>query len=175
MYFEVTIVEQKSLDEEYWNTHKEGTLTHIHEALVKMDIMRLAMINQPYCPNLISQFYCTVRFKKDLVRTMIWMAGENKVTSTLGVFATFLGYTWENIHKKHGYDIHDNDEYDKACLAFCYPRGLDKPKMPFNSLMYPFYNLLSKIFRHNIMIKDGDVSVVRGYMANLMFLTKPNR
>ena len=59
-------------------------------------------------------------------------------------------------------------------LEFCYPPGVDM-NMPYNSNMYLFYKLLSKIFRLTLMVKAGYKSSIRAFMVNLMYLTKPSR
>ena len=105
---------------------------------------------------------------------MTWMSGTERVHSNLSEFATSLGYSWKNSHSVHGYKIHEESEYDVGILEFCYPPGIDM-NMPYNSNMYLFYNIISKIFRHTLMIKAGDKSSIRAYMVNLMYLTKPSR
>lgn len=61
-------------------------LVHIYANLQNMDILKLAMVYQAYCPELISQFYCTVFFKNDSVRNMTWMSGPHKLTSNLSTW-----------------------------------------------------------------------------------------
>ena len=168
------VCEQEGINMSHYERHREDLLKHIHSTLVKMDIFPLLQIEHTYCPELIAQFYCTLRATNDAVRSMTWMSGTQRVYSSLSEFATILGYTWRTSHGVHGYKLHDENEYDVGILEFCYPPGIEK-NMPFNSNMYPFYNLLSKIFRRTIMVKAGDKSAIRAFMVNLMYLSKPNR
>jgi hypothetical protein len=82
---------------------------------------------------------------------------------------------WNSTEEAHGYKIHGVSEFDNDMLSFCYPPTIAEPYIPFITEMYPHYNLLAKIFRENIVSKSGDVSVVRGYMVNLLYYTKPSR
>ena len=171
MTLEEKVVKQKELDENYYSERKNTVFNHIDETLVKLDILPLVLHCQPYCPELISQFYCTIHFKQDQVRTMVWMCGgDRKIRSNLAEFSTSLGCTWINIHGNHGYRIHDHNEYAKESLPHFYPPEVTTPNLPFISEMYPFYNLLANIFRASIMSKAGDISAIRGYMNNLMYI-----
>ena len=169
------VCDQEPLDMTYYEQHKNGELKHIHETLVKMDVAPLLQIEHAYYSELIARFYCTLCYENDAVRSMTWMSGEQRVSSNLPEFIAVLGYSWKATYGIHGYKVHDDNEFDASVLYFCYPPGLSDKKIPFNSHMYPFYNLLSKIFRRTIMIKAGDKSAIRAYMVNLMHFTKPNR
>src|SRR5664279_3434581 len=115
-----------------------------------MEILKLFLTKQPYCPEIISQFYCTVRFKDDSVRSMTWMCGDHLLESNLSTFGAALGYTWDNIYGQHGLRVHSVSEYAKEMLVHCYPPEIENPDLPFIITMYPFYNLLTKIFHENI-------------------------
>ena len=75
------VVKPKLCDEEYLNEHKNNGLKHIYATLENMNILKLAMIYQSYCPELISQFYCAIFFHNNCVRTMTWMSGDTKFTN----------------------------------------------------------------------------------------------
>jgi hypothetical protein len=70
MTLKEAVVEQKALDEEYYNNYVNSSFCHINSTLDTMDILKLALIKQSYYPELISKFYCTVAFKDDTLRTM---------------------------------------------------------------------------------------------------------
>ena len=74
--------------------------------LENMNILKHAMVYQSYCLDLISQFYCTVSFHNDSARTMTWMSGESKYTSTMSTFSLALGYVWEDVNSDHGFKVH---------------------------------------------------------------------
>ena len=109
------VVKPKICDEEYFVEHKDNGLKHIYTALENMNILKLAMVYQSYCPDLISQFYCTVFFHNDSVRTMTWMFGESKYTSTLSTFALALGYVWEDVTSDHGFKVYDQLNNPRIC------------------------------------------------------------
>jgi hypothetical protein len=175
MSLKETVVEQKALDEDYYNCYINTSFHHIHSTLVTMDILKLALVKESYCPELVSQFYCTVAFKDDTLRTMTWICGHEQVESNLHEFAASLGYVWNSTEEAHGYKIHGVSEFDNDVLKFCYPPSIEEPYIPFITEMYPHYNLLAKIFHENIVGKSRDVSAVRGYMVNLLYYTKPSR
>ena len=64
------VVKPRICDEEYFDKYKNNSLKHIYATLENMNILKLAIVYQSYCPKLISQFYCTVFFHNDSVRTM---------------------------------------------------------------------------------------------------------
>ena len=91
----------------HYENHQAGQLKLIHETLVKMDVFPLLRLKHVYCPELIAQFYCTLRATNDVVRSMTWMSGTQRVYSNLTEFATALGYSWKNSHSVHWYKIHE--------------------------------------------------------------------
>jgi hypothetical protein len=69
------IVVPKVLDTDHFKVHINGDFRYIHEALVKMDILDLVILQEPIQPLAIHQFFCTVYFHNDPEESFTWMAG----------------------------------------------------------------------------------------------------
>ncbi|KAM0852938.1 hypothetical protein ACQ4PT_051410 [Festuca glaucescens] len=153
---------QHVLDQEYYEVYQNNYFRRLHGVLTTMDILPLANVKQNFCPELVARFYATVWFQEDNAHHMSFMCGHHKIDTTFGEFAASLGYPWRFSSEDHGYKLHSHHEFDREMIEFCYP--VEEPNLPFIADMYLHYNLLAKIFRDSIVIKSGDVSVVRAHI-----------
>ena len=53
MTLEEKVVKQKVMEKEYYLERKDNVFHHIHETLEKLGIVKLVLLYQPFCPELI--------------------------------------------------------------------------------------------------------------------------
>ena len=133
----------------------------------KMGLERLMVEQQDYDIPIIHQFFATVVFDNDDLRSFQWMTGPVSYRSNFREFGELLGYGYAGAEIESGTRMHvAGVDPDKGKLLPLYgSRGVPGKARYLKQL----YNILLRMFRENIAPQAGNLDDIRGGLVNLMY------
>ena len=127
----------------------------------KLGLHHLMRIRHDNDEKIIMKFFTIVSYDSYNSKTLHWMTGDKKYTSTWGRFATIMGYSYKSGHKMYSV----GQELDKSQLAPLYNAqgvvGLTKD-------LLPLYDVIMRAFRSSICPCAGNADAIRGVLVNLL-------
>ena len=87
------VPEQRYFDIEHMRKH-QAYFGEALEMCERFGLLPIMEVKCDYVELMIAQFYATVHFGTDDVRTLKWMTKDKVLTSTWGRFAELLGYSY---------------------------------------------------------------------------------
>ncbi|KAI5016644.1 hypothetical protein ZWY2020_006495 [Hordeum vulgare] len=152
--------------------HLQRNPDYFGEALYlieKLGIKEIITFRRDFDPDVVAQFYVTVHFAPDDMRTMTWMTGTQKMTGSWSEFMKLLKVDFQGDETPLGLRPHapsSSTATPKDRLQQLYVKKGVLPK---------HLDIMHQIFRNTLFPRIGNFDEVHGHLAEMLLLCEEAR
>lgn len=164
------VVKMRYVDWTYIN--KIDQFSNVHANCEICGVAKLKEMKEVMNEELILQFFATVQFEDESIKSFTWMSNSKQYSSNIYEFAEVLGLP--AIRNPNFETIHKEPKYKKKDMICLYDVNNSKRKLGITKGLHQGIFTLNYLLRYTLDPKVGDTTNIRGHSKNMLVLPEQN-